>query len=331
MRNPEVLARSVVGLVLVAAVAVPLFLVWRTPMVHARMAESGGWLPDALTAHVGVPLRLRLTSDDVLHGFAVGKLDAPSVDVIPGKVTDVTLLFQVPGTYTFYCTRWCGVNHWRMRGTIEVAGDSSTATAAALPGQPLYAALGIDLDAPRDAAVVPAQKPLASLSKDQIRREFAQYATTDYYRTHAPTEVWQTLRSDPALPPMDETKAWEVTASIWRSNTTAQELADGERLFAQNCAACHGSRGAGDGVFAAELAAAPGSASEDTLAGAPMTRAPANLADPPRMLAASPALLQGKILRGGMGTGMPSWGPILTEEQTWSIVAYLYTFQFEYH
>ena len=59
-------------------------------------------------------------------------------------------------------------------------------------------------------------------------------------------------------------------------------------------------------------------------------QAPANLADPERMLAASPALLQGKILRGGMGTGMPSWGPIFTDEQTWNLVAYIYSFQFEY-
>jgi mono/diheme cytochrome c family protein len=57
---------------------------------------------------------------------------------------------------------------------------------------------------------------------------------------------------------------------------------------------------------------------------------PADLADPARMLAASPALLQGKILRGGMGTGMPSWGPIFTDGQTWDLVSYLYTLQFEY-
>jgi mono/diheme cytochrome c family protein len=48
------------------------------------------------------------------------------------------------------------------------------------------------------------------------------------------------------------------------------------------------------------------------------------------MLGASPALLQGKILRGGMGTGMPMWGSIFTEEEIEALVAYLYTFQFEY-
>jgi mono/diheme cytochrome c family protein len=48
------------------------------------------------------------------------------------------------------------------------------------------------------------------------------------------------------------------------------------------------------------------------------------------MLGASPALLQGKILRGGMGTGMPMWGSIFTEEQIWDLIAYIYSFQFEY-
>jgi mono/diheme cytochrome c family protein len=55
---------------------------------------------------------------------------------------------------------------------------------------------------------------------------------------------------------------------------------------------------------------------------------PANLADPRTMLGASPALLQGKILRGGMGTGMPAWGAIFTPDQTWALIAYLWTFQF---
>jgi len=62
-----------------------------------------------------------------------------------------------------------------------------------------------------------------------------------------------------------------------------------------------------------------------------MMKPPAvNAIDPVRMLGASPALLQGKILRGGMGTGMPMWGVIFTEEQIWDLIAYIYSFQFEY-
>jgi hypothetical protein len=56
---------------------------------------------------------------------------------------------------------------------------------------------------------------------------------------------------------------------------------------------------------------------------------PADFTDRSTMLGASSALLQGKILRGGMGTGMPYWGPILTEAQMWALTDFLWTFQFE--
>lgn len=48
------------------------------------------------------------------------------------------------------------------------------------------------------------------------------------------------------------------------------------------------------------------------------------------LLGATPAALHGKILRGGMGTGMPYWGPIFTDAQIWALVDYLWTFQFSY-
>ena len=124
--------------------------------------------------------------------------------------------------------------------------------------------------------------------------------------------------------------SWDVVAYL-ESNTTPESLANGQQLYAQNCAACHGENGAGNGVFADDLAAS-GESSMQTMAGADnMTmQSPVDFTDPIRMLGASPALLQGKILRGGMGTGMPMWGSIFTEEQIWDLIAYLYSFQFEY-
>ena len=155
MRRVELPIRILIGVLLVTAAAIPLWTRSHTPLIHARMADSGGWTPDHLEAIAGKPLHLRLTSDDVTHGFAVGQMDMESVDVEPGKVADVTLLFQKPGSYTFYCTRWCGINHWRMRGTIEVSGDESLPVAAT---PPLYVKLGIDLDAPHQAAEVPSHQ-----------------------------------------------------------------------------------------------------------------------------------------------------------------------------
>jgi mono/diheme cytochrome c family protein/plastocyanin len=329
MKRAELLARILITVFSLGVIALPLALWARTPIIHARIAESGGWSPDVLQAKVGEALHLHLTSDDVTHGFAIGQKDMESVDVEPGKVTDLTLTFDKPGTYTFFCTRWCGLNHWRMRGTIEVTGDGTNAPESA--ASPLYVTLGLDIDAPHNAAVIPDIKPSGVNSEQLIDSLPSTYFSADYYRSHSPAQAFTELRADPFLNSLGDTNIWNLVASVWRSNTTPDGLANGQKIFAQNCAACHGEKGAGNGVFADDLAAA-GKASAQTMSGAQemVMQTPGDFTDPARMLGASPALLQGKILRGGMGTGMPSWGPIFTEQQIWDVISYLYSFQFGY-
>ncbi|MFT3894174.1 MAG: c-type cytochrome [Anaerolineales bacterium] len=325
MKRPELLSRILITAAIVGAVGAPLLLWSRTPLIHARMSENGGWSPDVLKAEVNKPLHLQLTSDDVMHGFAVGQIDVDAVDVEPGKVTDVTLTFDKLGTYTFYCTHWCGLNHWRMRGTIEVSGSDSKPEPVSVP---LYVTLNLDIDAPHDAASIPIDKPSAINGKQFIDQlPITTYQVSEYYRSHSPYQVFDELSNTM----LTKSQRWDVVASLWRSNITPEALANGRRLYAQNCAACHGETGAGDGVFADDLKAA-GDASAQNMAGSQEMKmqTPANFTDPARMLGASPALLQGKILRGGMGTGMPMWGSIITEEQTWDLIAYLYSFQFDY-
>ena len=164
MKRSELLSRILIVAGILLAIGAPLFLWARTPLIHARMAENGGWNPDVLQAEVGKPLHLKLTSDDVVHGFAVGQMDMQSVDILPGKVTDITLNFDKPGIYTFYCTRWCGLNHWRMRGTIEVNGSPSDPEPATVP---LYVFLNLDLDAPHEAPVIPSDQPSAVNAQQQ--------------------------------------------------------------------------------------------------------------------------------------------------------------------
>lgn len=36
----------------------------------------------------------------------------------------------------------------------------------------------------------------------------------------------------------------------------------------------------------------------------------------------------GKLVRGGMGTGMPYWGSIFTDEELWALVDYVRSFAF---
>jgi plastocyanin len=317
MKRSELISRILIMLAIFGAVGTPLYFWSRTPLVHAKVAENGGWSPDVIKANVGQPLHLKLTSDDVVHGFAVGQMDMQSVDVLPGKVTGITLIFDKPGIYTFFCTRWCGLNHWRMRGTIEVTGLSLEPKPAS---PPLYVALGLNIDAPHNSPLVPNQRPSAIRGK-QFSTILSIEQPTDYYRTHSPYQVFDQLNSTA----LTESQRWDVVAYLWQWNTTKPSLTNGRQLYAQNCAACHGENGAGNGVFADKVAAEFGKGMSSTNNGRPV-----DFTSPTRMLGASPALLQGKILRGGMGTGMPMWGSIFTEEQIWDLIAYLYSFQFEY-
>ncbi len=292
----------------------------RSIEIHGRMAETGGWTPDQITLQAGETVLLHLTSDDVMHGFAIGQQDQPSVDVQPGQPTEVSLTFDRPGKYTYYCTRWCGANHWRMRGTITVEGPAASEP----PGNaPLYQELGIDLDAPHPAAVTPSARPSAERGRALQIVIPPELTSREFVWSHSPASVWPQLRSLPITRGLSDSEVWDLVASVWQSQTSSQQIEVGRSLFAANCAACHGEHGRGDGVMAGSLdpaqSAGPGAS----------TRRPAVLADETSLLGASPALLEGKILRGGMGTGMPYWGPIFTLEQIDDLVRYLYSLHFD--
>jgi len=326
MKRSELLSRILILAGILLAVGAPLIFWTRTPLIHARMADTGGWNSDVLQAEVGRPFHLNLTSDDVVHGFAIGQMDMQAVDVEPGKVTELTLTFDKPGTYTFYCTRWCGVNHWRMRGTIEVSGRA--AGSEPTPTVPLYVTLGIDIDASHEAPAIPENRPSAVRGQQLAASlDSFEFSSPDFYRANSPYRIFEGLNSTV----LTDAERWDVVAYIWQLNTTADALTNGRELYAQNCAACHGESGEGNGVFADDLVAA-GEASMQSMNGSMdmAMQTPADFTDVKRMLGASPTLLEGKILRGGMGTGMPMWGSIFTEAQIQDLIAYIYLFQFEY-
>src|ERR1051325_9548063 len=187
---------------------------------------------------------------------------------------------------------------------------------------------GIDIDAPHLSPIIPERQPSA-MAGQQLAKDLdaSKYSSLDFYRANSPYQVFEALNSTN----LNDSQKWDIVSYIWRSHTTSSTLANGRQLFTQNCAACHGENGAGDGVFADDLARAGKSSAHSMRGVSEMAmQTPANFTDGKRVLGASPALLQGKILRGGMGTGMPMWGSIFTEKQIWDLVAYIYSFQFEY-
>ena len=240
----------------------------------------------------------------------------------------VTLTFDEPDTYTYYCTRWCGADHWRMRGTITVIGDEPVFVES--PAPPLYLQLGIDLDAPHELHDLDLEgQPSAESSAALGLILPSEFLTPDYYWSHSPHQVWTDLRAAPFTDDLSDSQVWDLVAWVWQQHTSPTRLAEGAALYQRDCAACHGIDGAGDGIFGADENSGNGTPHETGFDGHSV-EAPTNFQDQNHMLSASPVLLQGKIIRGGMGTGMTSWGLIYTDEQTWALVDYLWTFIFNY-
>ena len=59
---------------------------------------------------VGVPVRLRLVSDNVIHSFWVPALGGKA-DLIPGRPNSLWLQADEPGVYRGQCAEFCGVQH----------------------------------------------------------------------------------------------------------------------------------------------------------------------------------------------------------------------------
>jgi cytochrome c oxidase subunit 2 len=83
---------------------------------------------DAVTANevhvpVGVPVELRLSTDDVIHSFWVPRL-TPKTDLIPKKVNTTWLTVSEPGTYRGECAEYCGMEHAYM--DFVLVAQSST-------------------------------------------------------------------------------------------------------------------------------------------------------------------------------------------------------------
>lgn len=62
---------------------------------------------------VGVPVRLRLVSNNVIHSFWVPKLGG-KMDMVPGRTNHLWLQADQPGSYRGQCAEFCGIQHAKM-------------------------------------------------------------------------------------------------------------------------------------------------------------------------------------------------------------------------
>lgn len=72
-----------------------------------------------LTVPTGRPVRLLMTSRDVIHSFYVPDFRVKQ-DVIPGRYTETWFQATKPGRYRIYCAEFCGTWHSQMVGYVVV-------------------------------------------------------------------------------------------------------------------------------------------------------------------------------------------------------------------
>ena len=79
---------------------------------------ENGKTSDKLYVPVGQPVRIQLTSEDVLHSFYVPAFRVKR-DCVPGMETYVWFVAEEPGSYDLFCAEYCGVAHSAMITTVE--------------------------------------------------------------------------------------------------------------------------------------------------------------------------------------------------------------------
>ena len=72
---------------------------------------------DALHVPVGRPVKLTMTSQDVIHSFFVPEFRVKA-DVLPGRYTTLWFEASQPGEYQLLCAEYCGTDHSRMMGHV---------------------------------------------------------------------------------------------------------------------------------------------------------------------------------------------------------------------
>ncbi|HEY6003312.1 MAG TPA: cytochrome c oxidase subunit II [Anaeromyxobacter sp.] len=120
---------------------------------------------DALRVPAGRPVRLLITSRDVIHSFFVPALRVKQ-DALPGRYTQTWFKADRPGRYEIFCAEYCGLSHSAMLGELVVMpqadfdawitqqrrGLASAQDAAPVPGERITPASSIVEEGRRAAA-----------------------------------------------------------------------------------------------------------------------------------------------------------------------------------
>ena len=99
--------------------AMEVYVVGKQWMWHLQHPEDGQREINELHVPVGRPVKLIMTSEDVIHSFFVPAFRVKQ-DVVPGRYTYMWFTPTKAGDYHLFCAQYCGTQHSRMIGWVHV-------------------------------------------------------------------------------------------------------------------------------------------------------------------------------------------------------------------
>jgi cytochrome c oxidase subunit 2 len=83
------------------------------------IAQQYDFVPHCVHVPANTPVKFRLTSADVVHGFLLPDTNINTM-VVPGFVAEVRTSFAQPGKYEMPCNEFCGLGHHAMWTGVSV-------------------------------------------------------------------------------------------------------------------------------------------------------------------------------------------------------------------
>jgi cytochrome c oxidase subunit II len=90
------------------------------------IAQQYDFVPHCVSVPVGTPVKFRLTSADVVHGFLLPNTNVNTM-AVPGFVAEVRTSFAQPGEYEMPCHEFCGLGHHAMWTRVSVVSKDQFA------------------------------------------------------------------------------------------------------------------------------------------------------------------------------------------------------------
>jgi cytochrome c oxidase subunit II len=108
---------------------------WWWRVTYQQPGAAAIELANELRLPRGQAIEIVLTSVDVIHSFWIPSL-AGKMDMIPGRVTRLTIEPERAGTYRGVCAEYCGASHARMGFVAEVVEPDAFAEWLAAQARP---------------------------------------------------------------------------------------------------------------------------------------------------------------------------------------------------